>query len=224
MIVEQQRPRRILDFGCGMGTFLESIRGSGIEKYGVEPSESAAQLARRRGIAVLSEEQLADPRFEHTFDVITAIDVVEHATDIGGLRNHFARLLKPGGLLIVLTGNLRSRAAEIVGRYWYYMHYAEHLNFFSDRSIRTWLEPGFESAQVTFMSHHPLSYREAAQFIKAWVAFPFKWTLRALSTNGNGANLGLPVRNDHMIVCAIRRGDSSNGAKHCGGNGCSAKP
>jgi SAM-dependent methyltransferase len=205
-IVEQVQPKRILDYGCGTGSFLSSISGAGIERYGTELAEAASQLASGRGVTILSEKELVS-EMEHAFDVITAIDVVEHATDIVALRRLFARLLKPGGHLILLTGNLRSRAAALVGRYWYYMHYAEHLNFFSNRSIRTWLEPDFSKFEVTLTCHHPLSFWEAAKVAKAWALFPVKWTLRTLGTNVGGLNMGLPVRNDHMIVRAVRRSD-----------------
>lgn len=205
-IVEQVRPRRILDYGCGSGSFLASISGPEIEKYGTELAQSASQLASGRGVTVLSEEELAS-EMAHAFDVITAIDVVEHATDIVALRRLFAKLLKPGGHLILLTGNLRSRAASLVGRYWYYMHYTEHLNFFSNRSIKTWLEPDFSKCEVTLTCHHPLSFWEATKVAKAWALFPVKWTLRTLGANLGALNMGLPVRNDHMIVRAVRRSD-----------------
>jgi SAM-dependent methyltransferase len=205
-IVEQVQPKRILDYGCGSGAFLASISGREIERYGTELAEAASRLASDRGIIILSEDELVS-QMEHAFDVITAIDVVEHATDIVALRRLFARLLKPGGHLILLTGNLCSRAAALVGRYWYYMHYAEHLNFFSNRSIREWLEPDFSKFEVRLTCHHPLSFWEAAKVAKAWASFPVKWTLRTLGTNIGALNMGLPVRNDHMIVRAVRRSD-----------------
>lgn len=200
-MVEELRPKRILDFGCGNGAFLENIAGQDLEKYGVEFSDSAAQTAARRGITLLPEEILAS-EMAHQFDVVTAIDVVEHATDVIGLRSFFARLLKPGGHLILLTGNLRSPSAILVGRFWYYMHFAEHLNFFSDRAIRSWLQPTFRTVELIPTNHHPLSYREALSFAKIWSSFPLKLILRRFDIRR--VSLGLPVRNDHMIVRAVR--------------------
>src|SRR5262245_22180597 len=100
------RPGVLLDVGCATGIFLDGMRRLGWQVQGVEPTESAAQYARSRlGLEVfggrLEEAGFADA----SFDAITLWDVLEHVHEPRVVLNELARLLRPGGLLVLSLPN-----------------------------------------------------------------------------------------------------------------------
>ena len=106
-ICEQVTDRvpRILDVGCGTGANLLMLSKFG-EAEGVDVSHDALSFCRERGVQKVTHgaaEQL--PYDDASFDLVTALDVVEHLDDdLAGLKE-FRRVLRPGGraLLFVPT-------------------------------------------------------------------------------------------------------------------------
>lgn len=98
--------RRLLDVGCGLGLFLDAARQRGFEVEGTELSDYAAEATRRRcGCPVhVGELELLDLP-AHSFDVVAGWDVIEHVRDVRGTLRAMARLLKPGGHLLLRTIN-----------------------------------------------------------------------------------------------------------------------
>jgi SAM-dependent methyltransferase len=96
------RPR-ILDVGCGTGANLEMLAQFG-ETEGVDVSEDALAFCRARGLDQVklgAAEQL--PYADASFDLVTALDVVEHLDDdLGGLRE-MRRVLRPGGRALLFV-------------------------------------------------------------------------------------------------------------------------
>jgi 2-polyprenyl-3-methyl-5-hydroxy-6-metoxy-1,4-benzoquinol methylase len=131
-----------------------------VERFGVEPAVEASNKVDASGVSIISFEDLQSPAFTNSFDAVTAIDIVEHTQELIRLREYFATALRPGGILVLLTGNFESRPAKFLGRYWYYLHYSEHVSFFSARSMQSWLAPSFHSIDIVGSSHHPLTFVE----------------------------------------------------------------
>jgi 2-polyprenyl-6-hydroxyphenyl methylase/3-demethylubiquinone-9 3-methyltransferase len=114
---------RILDIGCGGGILSEPLARLGAEVVGADPSAvniAAAKLhAEGAGVAVdyraTTAEELADAG--ELFDIVLAMEVVEHVTDVNVFVARCAEMVKPGGLMIVATLNrtLKSFALAIVG-------------------------------------------------------------------------------------------------------------
>jgi len=208
-VIAKRDVGRVLDIGCGTGTFLTMLP-SGVERFGIEPTVAAANIARDRGIAILQPEDLDRPELRNTFDVVTSMDVLEHATDLQEFRRQLVTALRPGGMAILLTGDAESKSAQRLGRYWYYMHGPEHITFFSSRSMRTWLERDFQGIEVTETSHNRLR-REWFFVLRLWLLFPLKWVLSKLFAQRWNRHVALYLPGDHILVRAIRNGPPTQG-------------
>ncbi|HEY2244424.1 MAG: bifunctional 2-polyprenyl-6-hydroxyphenol methylase/3-demethylubiquinol 3-O-methyltransferase UbiG [Xanthobacteraceae bacterium] len=114
---------RILDIGCGGGILAEPLARLGAAMVGVDPSESNIAVARRHAaqsqltIDYRNSSAEALAAASETFDVVLAMEVVEHVTDVNLFIDAAAALVKPGGLLFVATLNrtIKSFALAIVG-------------------------------------------------------------------------------------------------------------
>jgi ubiquinone/menaquinone biosynthesis C-methylase UbiE len=96
---------RLLDIGCGDGTDLMAFRRMGATPVGIEPSEALVSLARRKapGIDVRlgAGEQL--PFATASFDIVVSKYAIQTSPDVPQVLAEAARVLKPGGHLLVLS-------------------------------------------------------------------------------------------------------------------------
>ena len=114
---------RILDIGCGGGILSEPLARLGAGVVGVDPSESNIAVARRHAdqsqltIDYRNDSAEALAAAGETFDVVLAMEVVEHVTDLNLFIDAAATLVKSSGLLFVATLNrtIKSFALAIVG-------------------------------------------------------------------------------------------------------------
>ncbi len=144
-------PLRWLDFGCGAGGFLKFLRARGalagraLELTGHDVGSYADLLRDRDGFRILGLDALAQET-EASFDVISLIEVIEHLPAPLDPLRLIARLLKPGGLLLLTTGNLESPAARRAGLAYRYCAPEIHVSLFNPRALaalyrRAGLEP-----------------------------------------------------------------------------------
>lgn len=130
---------RLLDIGCSYGLFLKLASQTWQEAYGVELSKDASRYAREiLGLNVFCAD-IKQANFPNDyFDIITAIEVIEHMQDPKGFITTISRILKPGGLLYLVTPNVQSFSARIMGyRWWSYRKM--HLYYFSKNSLSGFL-------------------------------------------------------------------------------------
>ena len=147
-----RRPR-IVDVGCSRGDFVAAATGAGYEAEGVEPAPQIAAAARAAGRKVhtglLEEQHFSDAQF----DAVSLFEVVEHLRSPLALLQECHRILRPGGIMLISTGNGASWTARTMKARWDYFQTrkdAGHISFFNPRSIALLADrAGFETAEVT---------------------------------------------------------------------------
>ena len=150
---------RLVDIGCSRGQFVGFAGEAGFQTEGVEPAPDIAAAARELGLNVrtglLEEQQYA----ESTFDAASLFEVVEHLREPLPLLKECRRILKPGGVLLISTGNAASWTVAAMGARWDYFHIEKdggHISFFNPGSMAVMAKnAGFsveriETARVKF--------------------------------------------------------------------------
>lgn len=149
--LKDARPGTVLDVGCGMGTMLGRFRELGWDAYGVDVSPYATSYARDElGLRVVtgSVEEAGLP--EGFFDLVTVVHVIEHLPDPRGTLEALHRLVKPGGIAVIATHDIRGLWPRIVRGRWRHLNIPEHLYFFSRSSLNRMLEEaGFRTFRIT---------------------------------------------------------------------------
>ena len=132
----------LLDIGCFKGDFLHLAMESGLDAYGIELQQEAVDLANRslpnrvfRGNLVRDHVELPIEKF----DIVTVLALVEHLVDPRSLLERATAYLKPDGIIVVQTPNSDSMIAKIMGRYWPMYSPVEHIQLFSNKSLKTLL-------------------------------------------------------------------------------------
>lgn len=111
---------KVLDVGCGTGTWALHLAASGAEVTGVDVSTEMIRMARRkaeqagqtqqpgRKVAFLTGDAAHLPFPTATFDLVTALLVLEFSADPESVLSEMVRVLRPGGIALVATLNRRS--------------------------------------------------------------------------------------------------------------------
>ena len=129
-----------LDFGCGAGGFLKylrergSISGRGLVLAGHDVGHYADLLEKSDGFRILSLEGLARER-DDRYDVISMVEVAEHLPNVSAAMATIARILKPGGLLLLTTGNMGGAIPRIQGINYDYCLPEVHVSLFDPASL-----------------------------------------------------------------------------------------
>jgi len=129
----------ILDLGSGTGALPEVMKTAGWLVKGLEPDENARKIAETRGVDVSSINQFFHLP-ENSFDVITMWHVLEHVHRLHEYFEHFQKILKPDGVLVIAIPNYTSQDALHYRSFWAAYDVPRHLYHFSPNSIRVLTE------------------------------------------------------------------------------------
>lgn len=140
---------KLLDFGCGVGTYLKNLKKRGWNIYGIEPSPSAASYCQQQGLDVRQGFSLSENWPESTFDIITLNQVFEHISDPNQTLVDIHQALKPDGILLMNVPNFQSVAAQLFKSYWFNLDTPRHNFLFTPKTLRKLLSAnGFEILSI----------------------------------------------------------------------------
>lgn len=220
-----RRTNRMLDLGFGAGTMLQEGRSLGWEVHGMELSSAAVKNARENGFDTAVEgDFLKAPYPEGTFDVIAAVEFIEHVPDPLPFLRQASRLLRPGGAIYLTTPNGAGVSGRLLGLDWSAMAPKEHLHLFSPLSLARTLEAaGFGGVEIRCEGVYPheIAHRMRARLSGAEAGLSASESIRVsavlnenLAASRTGAAfkaaanafLRLAKLGDAMKVIGINRG------------------
>ncbi|MBC7576127.1 bifunctional 2-polyprenyl-6-hydroxyphenol methylase/3-demethylubiquinol 3-O-methyltransferase UbiG [Tardiphaga sp.] len=150
---------RMLDIGCGAGLLCEPFTRLGAQVIGIDPSATNIAAARlhadRSQLSIdyrCTTVEEMDTR--ERFDIVLAMEVVEHVVDVGAFLDRCALMLKPGGLMVVstLNRNWKSFALGIVA--------AEYVLRWLPRGTHQWSKFVTPDELATYLSRNKLAITE----------------------------------------------------------------
>ncbi len=134
---------RMLDVGCGDGSFLEALGER--SAIGMDYSMSAVWAVRARGFQGIRGALSDCPFADGTFSLVTAFHFLEHVHPVGPILEAVKRLLAPGGEVVFQVPNAACLQAKLLGRYWHGFDVPRHLVDYTTDSFRMTLQKhGFE--------------------------------------------------------------------------------
>ena len=156
------KPCKILDIGSGDGSFIKVCKENGHESFGLDGSKENIDFEKDR------------LKFnDKTFDIITMLSVIEHIQNPTNILNEILRVLKKGGILIIITPNFK---------YCYKNFYDDptHIRPYTEKSIDSLMKlHGFNTIKVV-----PMLINKSAYF---W-NMPFSFFFSSI----------LPFKNHHL--------------------------
>jgi SAM-dependent methyltransferase len=142
---------KLVDIGCGAGSFISIAESRGWHVTGVEISQGLSEICTKKGLKVINSSFEDANLSEHSYNLITFWDVIEHVIDPVFCINKARHLLKPGGIALFCTPNEDSLLAKIgsalyIGSAAYYsypalaLHPDNHTFFFSKKGFSKLVE------------------------------------------------------------------------------------
>jgi 2-polyprenyl-3-methyl-5-hydroxy-6-metoxy-1,4-benzoquinol methylase len=154
------RPR-LLDVGCALGFMLQEAKAAGWDSVGVETSEFAAHYAATHTGCPVHAGTLQKVAFPgDSFDVVTLMDVIEHVPDPLPLMTEIHRILRPGGVVFLVTPNFSSIFVRLYGPSAYGVWPDQHVVYFQPSTMKKLLRrAGFASVITGSKDFYPDNLR-----------------------------------------------------------------
>lgn len=194
---------RLLDVGAGSGILVGEAIKQGYQAEGIEPSKYLQSMAKKKDLpvclGVLSEKEP-----EAKYDIVTLIDVIEHVSNPVELLSRIRHVLHPQGVAVVVTPDVGSFAARLLGWKWWHFRYA-HIGYFDRKTFllaikNAGLRPIHVSRPTWYFSCDYLIER-LATYIPAIAKLPVPSFIR---------NLIIPLNlfDSILVVCGRREATS----------------
>jgi 2-polyprenyl-3-methyl-5-hydroxy-6-metoxy-1,4-benzoquinol methylase len=163
------RGKRMLDYGCGVGSFLEVARQHDLMVEGVEFDDVGRATAQAEGFRVEKSIECFGPE---SLDFVYMNDVIEHlrdpVSDLGAIRSR----LRPSSAIFVVTMNMKGITPRLRGAKWGVITNPTHLWFYDETSLKRTLEmAGFARIEVqrwpVVFEHHGIPRRLSQRALQA---------------------------------------------------------
>jgi ubiquinone/menaquinone biosynthesis C-methylase UbiE len=129
------KDKRLLDVGTGSGFLLDVAKSMGFDCYGVEISKYSASVADKKFPGKIFVGRLDSAHYKSAFfDVITLTDFLEHINNPCDIFGEVDRILKPGGLVLIITPDSDSLTRKLMGANWFQYKF-EHIFYWNKRSL-----------------------------------------------------------------------------------------
>lgn len=146
---DEYKNKHVLELGCSSGSFLKQIMEKGAVVQGIEFSDYASDIARKRGLPVFTGT-LLDFNVTKKFDYVFAWMVLEHLYSPKEALLKIRDMLKDDGLFVFSVPDIGSLDFKIFRKYWHGLHLPGHLSHFDQKTIRKLLEEsGFRIVLIT---------------------------------------------------------------------------
>lgn len=126
--------RKLLEIGSGYGFFLEEAKKR-FDVLGIDISRPAVVYAQKHGLPERTADLFKEKFPENAFDGIAAFHLIEHVPNPLLFMREVYRITKPGGLVFLATPDQGGYLERIMGNSWFSYRHAEHLYFFSRRTM-----------------------------------------------------------------------------------------
>ncbi len=159
--------KKVLDVGCGKGRFAEVFLAEGAKVTGIDPSPALLkEAATRVSGGVFLQASVTDLPFEaETFDVVAAVEVIEHLPFLEKSIREILRVLKKGGTVVFIDRNkfslnqkrflvpnvLIKRWHELKNQWIYPNNFPFRERWFSRRQIMTLLRPACDEVTASYV-------------------------------------------------------------------------
>ncbi len=164
--------RRLLDYGCGSGTWLGELRrlGCDLEMIGTDLFEGPLAGLRAQGIAAYrcDEESLLDHVAPGSVGVVHLFHVIEHVPSPKRTLARLREALAPGGVILGQTPNCASLGCRFWGELWNQWHAPHHFVVFDHATLRRHAESA--GLEVVSVSNSLSSATQWAQSLLRWAA------------------------------------------------------
>ena len=203
-LINLPKSARILDIGCGSGSFLKALSEQGYtEIAGIDLSEEQVKLAHQLGVTQVQQGDLVDflNAADHKFDLISGMDIIEHFTknELVDLLHLIQNYLNPGGIAIFRTPNLDAPMATV-----YANGDFTHENYMNASSAQqVMMACGFEKVQV-FESNMqiPNALKEIIRKV-VFSILKFRFKLTLFATGRSTQNV---LISPNMVIIAKNHG------------------
>jgi len=166
----------VLDIGAGLGVLVAEARRLGFDAVGIEPCHAFVESATRvNGVEILHGLFPHPALASRKFDLIFLVDVIEHVADPLKLLRCSAESLSSDGLLVIVTPDVGSIAAKLLGQRWWHMRLA-HVGYFDQNSLQV----AIEKSGLTIVSQARAKWFFSIRYIFERLAtyLPVEWLNR----------------------------------------------
>lgn len=175
--------RTLLDVGCGGGLIAEPMARLGAKVSAIDASDKniavATLHAEQSGLMINYQVATAEAQAESgaQYDMVLALEIVEHVADVGLFIQSCAQMVKPGGLLVLSTLNrtAKSYALAIIG--------AEYVLRWLPRGTHRWQQFLRPSELVAQVSQHGLRLHDMTGMVMHPLTFQWRLEPKDLSVN-----------------------------------------
>ena len=197
---------KLLDFGCGAGRNVARLAAAGWRAEGMDLSAEAVRTGREAGLTI---HQGTLPGLElpaASYDAVTMWNVVEHVPCPTATLGAVARILKPGGTVMVVVPQFDSWQREWFGECWYALDLPRHLTHFTRSTLRRHLGQAGFRVERTFSIRRPGVVRHSFRYLAERSG---RWAHRRLARSrllvGAATHAAMAARKTGLMMCMARR-------------------